>query len=45
MKKVSKVKSQNSLPAASKLMPPAAVKASKVTPVAKKMVKPSMKGK
>ena len=45
MKKVTKGKSQNSLPAASKLMPPAAVKATKVMPVAKKMVKPAMKKK
>jgi hypothetical protein len=38
-------KDTNSLPAASKLMPPAAVKLGKATPAPKKMAKPSMKKK
>lgn len=38
-------KDTNSLPAASKLMPPAAVKMGKTMPAAKKMTKPSMKKK
>lgn len=47
MKKVSsKTLNTNSLPAASKLMPPAAVKMTKATsPAPKKMAKPSMKKK
>jgi hypothetical protein len=39
MKTVSKGKSQNSLPAASKLMPPAAVKATMTKPAGKKLSK------
>lgn len=38
-------KDTNSLPAASKLMPPAAVKLGKATASPKKMAKPSMKKK
>jgi len=44
-KATSRVKDTNSLPAASKLMPPAAVKLGKAVPAPKKMVKPSMKKK
>ena len=46
MKKMTKgTKDTNSLPAASKLMPPAAIKMGKTSPAPKKMVKPAMKKK